>query len=313
MDINDLNDLKKDLNFSLSEEDLDKAKKSIEGLIRKVNLSAQISLKEIEQELKKTEKIYESYLFLGIMTRLLQENKDDLVIEVFLPSITAWKNFLPCDDLGGLSPVEYERKHPRGVSETLITAQLLMDYHKRLKVLDKQRREIIDAEKDFQKFQNDFLELIPLNQPFQDVEKILNNREIIVEERKRNGYPEDKIDKISIALFAENIASKIGNGIAELEDGYLSALEELSFMQERKKQRGIGKVKRIFKSFLRLEPFMKCTKDSFRFYKNFANAAFLCDFEEMALELLRKSLLINPNYKEAKQALESFKEFYGKI
>ena len=97
--------------------------------------------------------------------------------------------------------------------------------------------------------------------------------------------------------------------MARLDDTFMTAMDEMVFMQMNPRQRSRKKIKRILRDLENLEPYMKCGQQSFRFYLNFANVAFLNNEVNRAIKLLEQSVAINPNYNEGKEALRRFKEY----
>lgn len=291
----------------LNKKELSKVKKELSGLLKELGLDSLVTLKEVEHELRHTEKIQQSLLLIGLVTRCTEEKKDDLMMRL-IPLLTHWKNFLPGKELNGLSPAEYEEKYPRGELELAIMEELMQSYQDKLQG-SKRHGPHFDIHKDFAEFQKTFLGFIPANQPFPDAPKMLTNDEIIIEERKRLSHPRKKLKNISVSIFADNIAEELGDEIARLDDTFMTAMDEMIFMQMNPKQRSRKKIKRVLKDLENLEPYMKCGQQSFRFYLNFANVAFLNNEVSRAIKLLEQSVIINPQYKEGKEALKRFKEY----
>lgn len=297
--------LKKKKLFNKTE--LLKVKKELSVLLKEIKLDSLVKLKEIESELRQAEKIHESLLLVGLVTRCTEEKKGDLVMKL-IPLLTHWKNFLPHKKLNGLSPAEYEEKYPRGENELHIIEELIQSYQNKLQDFKRQDSHF-DINKDFIEFQKTFLNLIPVNQLFLRESKMLTNQEIIMEERKQLHHPQKKLDKISVSIFADNIAEDLCDKMACLDDTFMTAMDEMVFMQMNPKQRNRKRIKRVLKDLEKLEPYMKCGQQSFRFYLNFANIAFLNNEIDRAVKLLEQSITINSKYREGKEALKRFKEY----
>lgn len=296
----------------LSKKDLTLSKKAVRTIVSKLDLKDLISLKEVEEELGTVEQIHESPLLMGIVMRCMEDSKEGL-IEDFIPAITAWKNFIPHEDLGGLSPFEYEQKYQRGENEVRIMTELMYSYQNRLGSISKEKRESLDIDKDFEKFQKEFLSLMPNVQPFTETGRALNNREIIIEERRRLGHPPEKLKEVHLKIFADNIAARIASETEQIEEDYISDIKQLSKMQENTTKIDIKgnfkKARIIFKNLIYIEPYMKCLSDSHKFYLNFANVAFMCGLEDHALGLIKKSLSLKPDYNLAKESFRRIKGF----
>ncbi|MBU4480391.1 hypothetical protein KKG48_03040, partial [Patescibacteria group bacterium] len=194
------------INYSEQEEALAKVRKNIILAIKRLEIDRFVVLEEIEQELRQVETAFQSLLLLGILRRIMVKD-DDKSAKLFVPAITEWKNYFPHKDLGGLTPFEYRQKYPPGVYETGFITELMNEYQARIQPLDGKNRkgEEFDLEKDFSLFQEEFLERLPAEQPFpQQSGKFMNFRDVIIEERRRNGHPEESIDKIGAQIFVEN-------------------------------------------------------------------------------------------------------------
>ncbi|MBI4121637.1 MAG: hypothetical protein HY470_01625 [Candidatus Ryanbacteria bacterium] len=287
----------------LSEEDLAKAKAQVKEALDVLGIAHVTNLAEVESELRRVEMLYESPLLLGIVARAMQD-QSERAMAAFLPGVTVWKNFLPRTDLDGLSPAEYEKKYPRGQNELYIIQDLMQSYEARLRTLRNADEDSFDLQKDFKTFQEEFFSLVPEVQPFRDASHMLTNRDVIVEERKRRGHPAEKLNDISVAVFADNLAEKTGFEIARMDDTYMTRMDELVHMQNNHSARNETSIQQIYKDFEAIEPFMKCSVNSFRFYNNFANVALLANKEKAAIALLEKSLVINPHYGEGRRSLE---------
>jgi len=151
----------------LSEEDLKNVKMDIKSALKAIALSELVSMRELEEEIANTEKIYESPLLLGLMVRCVQ-NQNESAIEKLITGFAHWKNFLPQKELGGMTNVEYEKKYPRGPEELRIIGEMMKTYEAKLGDMSiKEAKETnFDIDKDFAEFQKEFLELIPAYQPF---------------------------------------------------------------------------------------------------------------------------------------------------
>lgn len=294
-------------NFSPLKKKLEKEKEEVEFVLKELGLENLVKTEEIEKALKETDYIYEHYLGLGVIMRCLMENRKDL-LEKWLRGLSAWKNLTPHDDLGGLSPFEYEKLYPRGPEEKRIMAELIKSYEKRLVSLGEKIYENFDIEKDFQQFQEEFLSLIPTRQPFPNFGRLLSNKEIIIEERKLRNFPKDRLEKIGITLGRDAIPELLGERAAQIEDNYYQCTKELELMRENPQKRDWKKVLEIYSYFLEIEPFMKCLPQPWRFYNNKGSVEFLLDLKMEALNSFELSLSLNPKQKYPQIVIEQIKK-----
>lgn len=281
-------------NLSRIKKELGEKKEDAEFVLKELNLGDLLRSVEIEEYLKKTDNIYEGYLGLGVVVRCMMENRSDL-LEKWLVGLSAWKNLTPHDDLGGLSPIEYEELYPRGPEEKRIMAELIKSYQEQLASYGNQINEDFDIEKDFQKLQQEFLSLVPSRQPYFNSDHLLTHREIIVKERKLQNVPKDKLEKIGIVLGRDALPELLGEKAAQIQDNYYQYTKELELMRDNPKKRSWKKVKEIYAYFIEIEPFMKCLPEAWRFYNNKGSIAFLLDLEKEALNSFKLSLSLNPN------------------
>lgn len=181
-------------------------KQDLTLVLKRLGLLSFVSLKEIEKELLSVEMAFQSRLLLGILRRI-EQREDDVALKLFIPAITNWKNHMPQKDLGGLSPFEYEKKYPRGRYEIISIAGLMEEYQATLNL--KNPDEKFDIESDFNAFQKEYFDRVPIEQPFAGEKgRLMTVREIIIEERRRNNHPKDSLERIGIKLFAENATKK---------------------------------------------------------------------------------------------------------
>src|SRR3989344_8368988 len=234
-----------------SNNDLPFLKKRMHEILRMLNLESIVTLKEMEKDISKVEKIYESQLLLGVTIRCAEKRKPQLSEEI-LALATHWKNFLPRKELDGLSPVEYEKKYPRGEYEHRIMHELMDSYQERIRMKGEIfiKDKTFSFENDFREFQRQFYALVPSHQPFPAIKSFLSNQAIIMEERRRNGHPASSIGNISIAVFAENIMKNMENMVENLEVTYMSAMQELETIQIEQGVENIRRVRIIFKNLV---------------------------------------------------------------
>jgi hypothetical protein len=300
---------------------IDKIKQNIYTVLKQIGLQKEVSLEEIEKEILKVDTAFQSLLILGILRRIMYL-EDEKTMELFVPAITEWKNYLPHKDLGGLSPEEMMEKYPPGPYEVRFINELIKDYQKRLEINPATGRaeagspdEPFDVEADFEKFQKEYLNRIPLEQPFAKADgSLMNIKEIIIEERRQNGRPEKDIDKIGIKIFAENTAEGIGWEMAEIEDRYVNSLKELEEMRRNPRLRNKKRIHEIRKQFEKEEPYHRCGPSPYQFYLNYAAVVFL-DEEEKAIDLvmslLDRSLAYKPDYQYALKMKRNLQAYYG--
>ncbi|MDP2593060.1 MAG: hypothetical protein Q8P52_00200 [bacterium] len=289
------------------EKDVGNIKTGMASILEKMSLHKTVSLGEVEDHISKHKRVYDSPLLLGILARAIETKKGELIEEI-IPLCTHWKNFIPQDELGGLSPVQYERQYPRGENEVKLMEEMLETLsfglekeppHKNPEALEKKLIEI----------QKKFLSLIPLNQPFSTNEKLLTNKEIIMEERRRNGHPNKSMARIGLTLFAEDVSFTIEDKLKQFDKTYEKAVNDLIDVQDKPTRLNFSKIESALKNFRSLEPYMKCRMDSFRFYLNYGNTAFLADDLELAISLYERAVSINPKYKEARETLDRIRKF----
>lgn len=299
--------------------ELNKIKQNIYAALKRVELQEEVSLDEIEKGISKADTAFQSLLILGILRRIMYR-EDNRAAELFIPAITEWKNYLPRKDLGGLSPAEHMEKYPPGPYEARFIAELMKEYQRRLEIDPRTGRaeagspeEPFDVETDFEKFQKEYLNRLPLEQPFVKAEGgLMTVREIIIEERRQNGRPEKDIGKIGIKIFAENAAEGAGRKMAEIEDGYLSSLKALEEMRQNPRLRSKARVAAIRRQFEREEPYHRCGPSPHQFYCNYA-AVVLLDEEEamdLVMSLLDRSLALKPDYEYALQMKQNLQVYY---
>lgn len=279
-------------------------KADVAKVLKRLGLSSVVSVEEIGRDLAKVDTPFQSLLILGILRRILYR-EDNNAAEIFIPAVTNWKNYLPREDLNGMSPFEYQEKYPPGPYETECMRALIESYHQRLKDLgDKIGRDEplpINIPEDFARFQKDFLSRIPFEQPYAQLgQNYMTYRDIIIRERRMNGVPEDKVDQIGARVFVENTAEGIGDKAARLDDAYIRAIKELDAMRRGERKRSRSRVRKIRKLFEEQEPYHRCGPEPHRFYLNYAAVVFL-DEENMdrVHALLDKSLSYKPNYELA--------------
>lgn len=294
-------------NLSITKDELEEKKEGAKFVLRELGLSDLVKSEEVEEALRETDQIYEHYLGLGVLMRCLIENRADL-LEKWLVGLSAWKNLTPHDDLAGLSPIEHEERYPRGPEEKRIMAELIRNYQEKLASYGDQTKEDFDIAKDFQKFQEEFLSLVPSKQPFPKTNHLLAHREIIIEERKLKNFPKEKLEKIGIALGKDAIPELLGERAAEIYDSYYRYTKELEQMKGRPKKRDWQKVKEIYAYFLEIEPFMKCLPEPWRFYNNKGSVAFLLDLEKEALNSFELSLSLNPSQEYPRIAIDQLQK-----
>jgi hypothetical protein len=173
--------------------------------------------------------------------------------------------------------------------------------------------EPFNIEADFEKFQEEYLNRIPLEQPFPKSDSsLMTIKEIIMEERRRNGLPEKYIDKIGIKIFVENIAEGVGWKMAEIEDRYINSLIELEKMKQNPRLRNKKRVHAIRKQFEKDEPYHRCGPAPHQFYLNYAAVVFLDDGPiDLVISLLDHSISLKPDYKPALQMKQNLQKYYG--
>jgi len=293
------------------EKALSRVKKDIVLAIERLGLNQFVSLEEIEQELSQSKTAFQSLLILGIMRRILSK-EDDETAKLFVPAITEWKNYLAHEDLGGLTPFEHREKYPSGEYEMRFIAELMEEYQARLQFLGgkTQETEVFDVEKDFNSFQKEYLKRVPAEQQ-SEFGKFKNLKEIIIEERRRNGHLEKNIDKVGAQIFAENTAEGIGKRVAEIEDNYYTIVKELSVLQTEQSQDSEERIKEIDLFFKKFEPYFRCALEPHRFYLNYASVLLLGDKIEQCLEALNKALDYKPDYEQAQKMKARVLKFVG--
>jgi hypothetical protein len=299
--------------------ELDKIKQDIHLALEGIGLDREVSLDEIEKEILRVDTAFQSLLILGILRRIMYR-EDEKAMELFVPAITEWKNYLPHKDLGGLSPAEHMAKYPPGPYEARFIAELLSEYQKRLEIDPRTGRaeagspnEPFDIEADFDKFQEEYLNRIPLEQPFTKADgSLMTIKEIIIEERRRSGLPEKYIDKIGIKIFAENTAEGAGWKMAEIEDRYIDSLKELEEMRRNPRLRNKKRVQAIRKQFEKEEPYHRCGPAPYQFYLNYAAVVFLDDGPmDLVISLLDHSLALKPDYEPSLKMKRNLQNYYG--
>jgi len=293
--------------------ELDKIKQNISTLLERIGLGGRVSLDEIEQELSRVDTAFQSLLLLGILSRIIHYG-DNKAVELFVPAITEWKNYLPHPELGGLSPAQMLEKNPPGPAERFFITAMLKEYEARLEAKAESEPDIdIDIESDFAAFQDEFLKRVPSEQIFSGVTgRLMSVKEIIMEERRQNNRPEKDIDKIGIKIFAENTAEGASAKIEAIEDTYITALKELEEMQRNPKKQNKKRIRAIRKQFERDEPYHRVGPAPHQFYSNYA-AVVLIDDEnvELARAMLDRSLSYKPDYTYALEMKRRLKAYYG--
>ncbi|MFH1780416.1 MAG: hypothetical protein ABH841_00170 [Candidatus Nealsonbacteria bacterium] len=295
---------------------LKKVKQNISAALERIGLKDKVSLNEIEKEVSQNETSFQSLLILGILYRIMHLG-DNKVAELFIPSVTEWKNYLPHEELGGLSPEEAMKKYPPGPNESFFIAAMMHEYQTRLELLGKgaspEDSVKFDTESDFSKFQEDYLNRMPSDQIFEEVAgRLMTIKEIIVEERRKAARPEETIDKIGVKIFAENTAEGTGAKIAAIDDAYFSALEELKKIQKdhNYSARQKDRIHEIRRQLERDEPFHRCGPAPHQFYANYAAVVFLDgkDPIDFVISLLDRSLNYKPDYDSALQMKRRLQE-----
>jgi len=288
-----MNQFQNSLTLRISKEE---SEKNIKKALKRIGLAYKISIEEIKNELSKVKTPFQSLLLLGILKRIMAL-KDNKAGELYIPSILTLINFIPLEDLGGITPKEHFEKYPLGPLEWNFVNKLIEEYNQRLIENEDQLANPLEIKKDFEKFQNEFLERIPLEQPFlEKKEKPMTIKEIIIEERKKANWPEELIDKVGLRVFPENVPDFLGLKMAQIEDNYFQAIEELEEMQVNPKKRDRERVRQI-KEFLRnQEPYFRASDIAHQFYLNYAMVSFLDNEKlEKIFYFLDKALSYKPN------------------
>lgn len=283
----------------------------VKDILKDIQLDNVISIQEIRDTLLSNDKIFDSPLLLGVISRIFQDEKEKLLAEI-IHLLTEWKNFLPARDLGGLSPREFVERYPRGEHERKIMDDLLHTYMERLELHANLREKGFRVSEDFKTFQKEFLNLVPAMQSLRS-SRLLTNREIIIEERRKLHHPVNLREKIGISLFADNVSGSIREGLNQVEKSYEEVLHALLEMQNGRKKRSVRLVRKLLYDLIALEPYMKCHREAFRFYHNLGNTAFLADEMELAVRLYRHSLVLNPQYREARETLRRIESYLGSL
>ncbi len=283
---------------------LNHAKEDVLKVLARLHLIDEVSLDEIHQELESVETAFESLMILGILRRIMAA-EDDRASKLFIPAITHWKNCLPHRDLGGLSPLEHMQRYPPGKFERRFTEGLFDKFES---VLDqKELSDDLNIEAEFEKFQNDYFNQKIFITEFGQGQP-LTLKQIIIAERKQNGYPEDLLNSVGAKLFAENTAEGTGMRMAEIEDYYYEAINDLAQMQGNPRLRSRRRVKQLRILLEKQEPYHRLAPEAHRFYLNFAQLTFLDEDLPTSQKLLAKALRIEPDYgpaQEFKKRLES--------
>ncbi len=288
-----------------------KAEKNIKKALKRIGLANKISLEEIENELSKVETPFQSFLLLGILKRIMAL-KDRKAGELYIPSILTLINFIPREDLGGITPKEHLEKYPLGPLEWNFINKLIEEYNQRLIENENQLVNPSEIKKDFEKFQNEFLERIPLEQPFSGKkERLMTIKEIIIEERRKAKWPEELIDKIGLRVFPENVPEFLGLKMTQIEDSYFQTIKELKEMQMNPKKRDRKRIHQLRELLRTLEPYFRTSDIAHQFYLNYAMVSFLDDEKlEKVLHFLDKALSYKSDYEVAlemkKRLMENF-------
>lgn len=279
------------------------AEENIKKALERIGLAKEISISEIKKELSEIETPFQSLLLLGILKRIMAFG-DKKAGELYIPAILTLINFVSRKDLGGMSPQEHLKKFPLGQREWNFVNQLIEEYNQRL--MEKQSIELAKIEEDFQKFQKEFLERIPSVQPFLNEKgKFQTIKEIIAEERKKNGWPKELSEKIGLKVFLENIPEFLGLKVAQIEDNYFQVMEELEEMKINPRLRNKSRIHQIKEILAFYEPYFRASDIAHQFYLNYAMVS-LVNGEKLSrvLTLLDKSLSFDPTYELALEMKE---------
>jgi hypothetical protein len=289
---------------------LNEIKQNIYAVLERIGLEGEVSLEEIEKEILAADTVFQSLLVLGILRRILYQ-EDDEAMEIFLPAVTEWKNCLPHKELGGLSPIELRKKYPPGPYEARFISELIGSYKKWLEInpID----EPFDMEDDFDSFQREFFNRKPFEQPFSRADgNSMTVKEIIMEERRRSGWPEKDIGKIGIKIFSENLAEEVGRKMEEIEDKYADLIEELERIRQNHRLWNKARIKEIRKQFEEEEPYHRCGPFSYQFYSNYAVVVLLDGGSKgLVISLLDHSLALKPDYEPALQMKKDLEDYWG--
>jgi hypothetical protein len=211
------------------------------------------------------------------------------------------------------------KKYPPGPHESVFISEMMNEYQTRLEAKSEadSSHDSFDVESDFSKFQDEYLNRIPSEQVFADTNgHFMSIKEIIIEERRKAGRPEEMINKIGIKIFVENTAEGAGAKMAAIEDAYIGALEELKKMQQNPGRRNKTRVHNIRRQFEREEPYHRCGPAPHQFYSNYAAVVLLDDEEaiDFVVSLLDRSLAYKPDYDRAlkmKRDLQDYDDTNG--
>jgi hypothetical protein len=291
-----------------AEQEIKKIKQDIDKALDHIDLAQFVTLKEIESEISRVETAFQSLLLLGILSRIMHL-KDDFAAQLFIPAVTNWKNFLPHNELGGLTPFEHREKFPPGPYEAQFLSELMDEYQTILG--SRKENEQIDIETDFAEFQKHYFERIPLEQPFATKNNgiLMTSREIIIEERRVNNHPHDSLDKIGAEVFAENSADNLGDCIARIDDEFREAVQELALMQSGARARSKKRVAEFKELFERNEQYHRCGPQPHNFYFNYAMILLLEDDVSRSVSLIDTALKYKPDYAIALKIKKQLKDF----
>ena len=268
-------------------------------------LRERITNSEIEAALVAMDSLYDHPLLLGVLMRCIRENNEDLV-EKWLTGLSAWKNTTPHPDLDGLSPFAYGRKYPTGHEERRIVSEIMPAYQSEMSRRHAFGKEPTpeNLEEDFNQFQKNYLELVPMVNPFAvTARKQMNNREIIVEERRRAGVPAAKLNDIGLCVKGGVAPEMLGEQAAKLDDEYQIFVKKMAKLQEKSPIVDTKRLSEYYHRIKALEPYMKSQEWAWIYYANLGFAAYYLKLTNEAQTFLGLALQLNPTHEQSREML----------
>ncbi|GEM_PF-3362196 len=258
-----------------SETDLLRVRANALLVLDALQLRERVTDAEIEAALVAVDSIYDHPLILGVLMRCMRVQSTKLT-EQWLTGLSAWKNTTPHPDLDGLSPFAYGAKYPTGPEEQRIVSELMPAYRSLMS-----RKQAFgtmptpeNLESDFNQFQNNYFELVPMVNPFAaTASKQMNNREIIIEERRRAGVPAAKLNVMGLCVKGGVTPELLGEQAAKIDDEYNIFVKKMLKLQTKSPTVQIERVQELYDQQKRVEPYMKSQEWAQGYYANLAFAA----------------------------------------
>lgn len=290
------------------------ARTGVCDVLNALGLRGIITDEEIDDAVIAEDSIFGHPLLLGVLMRLTRSN-DEKLVRAWLIGLSAWKNTTVHPDLCGKTPQQSRVLRKIGEYERALMAQMVQDFERELQ----NDREFVSApsrdvlQKRFVAFQDHYLDLYPVVNPFADsAGRSMSNREIIIEERRRAGVPEGKLLEIGITMSLGTDADEMGEKAARIESEYHDCCDELDTMRKKSPSFDEERVQTIYEKMRTFEPYMKGHEMNWAYYANLGFIAYELGEVVDAVTFLGRAITLNPKDEQSREILGAIKEVFDK-